>query len=149
MNADFDLGPDGSVKPVVRRGRPTGYSPKKAKAVEQSLSGGDPDPQGDGEAVTTAAVRKSIALARKETALADLHELDFKIKSGQYLSRDAFREASATLLAELAQGLRSLPDTLERKHGLPPAVVQAVEADIDDALARVAEGLSMFHGGDQ
>ncbi len=151
MHADFDLGLDGSVTPTThggRRagaGRPKGSSNKKAAAIEAALADGDDDPA-EGSQSATAAVRKAIAVARKEAALADLNELEFKVKSGQYLSRDAFREATATLLAELAQGLRSLPDTLERKHGLAPAVVQAIEADIDDALARVSEGLEMFTG---
>ncbi|MFM2287515.1 MAG: hypothetical protein RL684_658 [Pseudomonadota bacterium] len=86
--------------------------------------------------------------ARNEAAKADLNELDFKVKSGQYLERAAFREASATLLAELTQGLRGLPDTLERDHNLKPDAVQAIADQIDAALASVAAGLELFYGGE-
>ena len=104
------------------------------------------DSPAGGEDVTTTAIRKARALARKEEALAGLNELDLKVKSGQYLERAAFREAAATLLAELGQSLRSLPDTLERKHALSPQIVQEVEKSIDEALANVANGLEMFTG---
>lgn len=88
------------------------------------------------------------ARARNEAAKAGLNELQLKINSGEYLARDAFREASATLLAELAQGLRSLSDRIERRHALPPAVILEIEQTIDDALATVASGLELFVGHD-
>lgn len=88
------------------------------------------------------------ARARNESAKAGLNELKLKIDSKEYLARSAFREASATLLAELAQGLRSIPDTLERKHALEPRVVQEIEAVIADGLSTVAAGLELFVGDD-
>lgn len=84
------------------------------------------------------------ARARNEAAKAGLNELKLKIDSKEYLSRTAFREASATLLAELAQALRSLPDTLERRHALPANIVLEIEKTIDEALATVASGLELF-----
>ena len=36
------------------------------------------------------------------------------------------------------------PDALERRHGLAPEVVQAVEATIDETLASAASSLEMF-----
>ena len=81
------------------------------------------------------------AKARKEASLADMHELNFKIKLGQYVERAAYREASATLVANMAQTLRSLADNLERKFSLDPKIAVAIEAEIDAALNDVASGL--------
>lgn len=145
MHADFDLQPNGEVKPRGR-GRPPGYSQTKARLMEQSGEDLMGDSPAGGEDVTTTAIRKARALARKEEALAGLNELDLKVKSGQYLERAAFREAAATLLSELAQSLRSLPDALERKHALAPKVVQEVERTIDEALEAAAASLEMFTG---
>ncbi|MEO7231702.1 MAG: hypothetical protein ABJA84_00115 [Polaromonas sp.] len=84
------------------------------------------------------------AKARKETALADMHELLFKIKSQEYISRAAVSEASATLLAGLAQGMRSLPDNLERKFNLAPEIAVEIERVIDACLADVASGMEQL-----
>lgn len=81
---------------------------------------------------------------RKERALADQHELAYKIKSGQYVSRAAVREATATVLSQLAQALRSIPDNLERKFDLDPAIAVQIEASIDASLAELAGDLEMF-----
>ena len=122
-------------------GGPKGYSKKRAAEM-----GGESSV--DGDDVTATAVKKARAVARKEEALAGLNELELKIKSGEYLSRTAYREASATLLAELAQGLRSLPDTLERKFGLSPEALLHVEKTIDEAMQGVADGLELFAGSE-
>lgn len=134
MHADFDLAPDGSVAPVRSRsgthgGARANSGPKPAGYVKPP-EGQDYDK----------------AKARNEAAKAGLNELELKIKSGEYLSRTAYREASATLLAELAQGLRSLPDTLERKFGLSPEALLHVEKTIDEAMQGVADGLELFAG---
>lgn len=134
MHADFELSPDGSTQPAgTRRGQHGGYRPgagRKPGDYEKPEEGKDFDR----------------AKARNEAAKAGLNELELKIKSGEYLSRSAFREAAATLVAELAQGLRSIPDTLERKHGLPAASVLLVETTIDDAMKTIAYGFEMFTG---
>src|SRR5574344_1261026 len=159
MHADFDLSPDGDlVERVVRKpftpppqnkgGRPHGYSPKKAAEVKARMEAGeldDVDPASeDGQMATS--VKHAIAKARKETALADLNELEFKIKSGQYLPRSAYREATATLLATLSQGMRSLTDTLESKFGLAPEVLEQIDAQVNESLNNIAETLAMFAG---
>lgn len=155
MHADFDLGDDGEVSDLAgfRRGfhrpeggRPPGYSPKKALAEQRRQETpaddlGDADVTGD---VLSTTVKTAIAKARKETALAGLNELQLKVKSGEYLPRAAYQEATATLLSMLSQGLRSLPDTIERKFNVPTDVLQLIEAAIDDALNEVAETLALF-----
>lgn len=153
MHADFDLAPDGTLTPTTTRGgkregqgRKKGYSP-----VEAARLAALPDDElaAMGDDATTTTIKKARAVARKESALADLAELKFKIDSKEYLSRSAFREASATLLAELSQALRSLPDALERRHALAPSVVLEVERTIDEVLATCAAGLELFVGAEE
>lgn len=153
MHADFELNPDGHITPTNNRGgkregsgRRPGYSPEKVAELE-ALS--DADLAARPQDTNTTALTKARAVARKEKALADQAELKFKIDSKEYLARAAFREASATLLAELSQALRSLPDALERRHALPPAAVQDVERTIDEVLSNVASGLELFTGAEE
>ncbi|MBT2304697.1 hypothetical protein J7E70_30215 [Variovorax paradoxus] len=75
-----------------------------------------------------------------------LEERQFKlaVARGQYVERAAVRNASAELLAALAQGLRSLPDNLERKLHLPADVTAEIEKGIDACLADVSEGLRKY-----
>ena len=93
MQADFDLDPDGSLRPRRANGgaregagrKPLGYQkPKEIVDFDQ-------------------------ARARKEAALADKYELEYKIQSGEYVSRDSVKQASATVLSTIAQTLRSVP----------------------------------------
>ena len=78
------------------------------------------------------------ARARNESAKADLNELELAIKRGEYVLRAAVQEATATALSALSQTLRSVPDNIERKLGVPPEVAQEVGHLIDAALNDVA-----------
>lgn len=130
------------LDPLPRRGgRPKGYSPKKAK--EAFDTGADTGDASDGY------VAYSKARARTEAAKADLAELDYKVKSGQFVSRVGVRQASATAFATIAQTMRSIPDNLERTLGLNPEVAAAVGASIDAALADLSETLQMMSGPDE
>jgi len=129
MKADFELEPDGSVFPTGKGGFRAGAGRKPAD-FEKPQVAKDFDQ----------------AKARKEKSLADMHELNFKIKSGEYVERAAVREASATLLANLAQSLRGIPDNLERKFNLAPDVAEAIERVINATLADISDGMAMFTG---
>lgn len=149
MQADYDLDDSGNAIPTRggRRpgaGRPkgTGNEDMRRLAAAAELDPDLLDPDSDDR--TTIAVRKAKATADKEEALAGLKALELKIETGKYLPRDAFREASATALATLSQGLRSIPDTLERRYNLTPDVLQAIEVTVDDALSQVADTLALF-----
>lgn len=122
-------------------GNKKGYSPKAAADL---FATGEAEGASEQTTVTVAFARSR---ARKESALADMNELNYKIKAGEYVERAAVREASATLLATLAQSLRSLPDNLERKFHLPSDVAEEVEKVIDGALAALASDMEMFSGG--
>lgn len=60
------------------------------------------------------------------------------IQMGQYVSRAAVRQASATALAILTQSLRSIPDNCERQFALQPEVVDGIQKAVDQALSEVA-----------
>lgn len=81
--------------------------------------------------------------ARARHELVKLEEREFKlaIQRGQYLPREAQRQAGATLLAVLSQSLRSVPDTLERVCGLTPEQAALAQQMVDEALAEVANTL--------
>lgn len=128
MHADFELDDDGNVRQRwggARAGagrKPAGYEkPKEVLEFDRNR-------------------------ARNEAAKADLNELEFKIKSGEYVPRASVQQAAATVLATLAQALRSLPDTLERKFNLQPEIAERIGIEIDTALDGAAEDLRMFGG---
>ena len=149
MSNVLELGADGyvsdpSTPPKRGPGRPRG-SFNKPKAPADTVSAED---ELDIE-LGKLAKRKAVALTEKEEALARQNWLKYEIDSGNYLPRSAYREASATLLAEVAQALRSIPDMLERKFSLPPEALVMVQTVIDDQLNTLADGLEMFAGSDE
>lgn len=78
------------------------------------------------------------AKARSEAAKADLAELEYKIKSGQYVDRAQVVQVTTTAYASVAQGLRSVPDNLER-GGVAPEVCEKIGVYIDEVLNDLAE----------
>lgn len=119
--------------------------------VEPPKFTSDSDAKGDdlgGVALTLPADPGALyagAKARREAALAAKAELDFRIKAGQYIPREAYRTATATAYAAIAQTLRSIPDNLERKLGVSPEVADAVGRFIDDAMGDLANELEKSH----
>lgn len=88
------------------------------------------------------------ARARNESAKADLNELEFKVKSGEYVARSAVIQATATAYATIAQTLRSLPDHLERRLALAPEVAEEVGRQIDEALGELAAVFERMEAND-
>jgi len=84
------------------------------------------------------------ARARNEQSKADLNELEFRIKSKQYLPRAAIQQAAATAIASFAQTMRSVPDNLERTHGISPEIAEEVGKAIDLALQDLAHEFQMM-----
>lgn len=72
---------------------------------------------------------------------------EFKLaqERGEYVARAAIRQASATMLAVLAQ-VRSIPDNCERQFALAPEVVELMQQAIDGALSEVAGALKAMAG---
>lgn len=154
MQADFELNPDGSVTvPGSARAR-TGFGnfgagrPRKGAqsprfSNNEDLFSEDPDEfEAEEDAANSKRVYES-ARARNELAKAQLNEIAVRIQSGKYVARSAVQQSSATLLATLAQTLRSIPDMLERK-GAAPEVCQMVEVIVNDALDGAATDLEML-----
>ena len=74
---------------------------------------------------------------------------EFKLaqERGEYVSRGAVRQASATALAVLTQSLRSIADNCERQNpSLPPEAVQMIEEQVDAALSEVAAAFRAMGG---
>lgn len=126
MHADFDLDESGNVR-STRGGRREGAGRKPHDYVK---------PQ---EALDYEAAR-----ARNEEAKANLNELEYKIKSGEYVEREAVKQASATALSAIAQALRSLPDTLERKLNVAPEITELIGAEIDACLDSLSQDLALL-----
>ena len=130
MDSEFEILDNN--RPITGRG---GYRPnsgRKKKEVEEEAD----------------YVSFTKAKARNESAKADLAELEYKIKTGQYVSRIAVQQASATAFATIAQSLRSIPDNLERKLGLAPEVAAEVGVLIDAALDDLSNELEVMAGGE-
>lgn len=75
-------------------------------------------------------------------------EREFKLarEQGQYVPREAVRQASATALALLSQAVRSIPDNCERQLGLQPDVVAAIQDQCDAALTELAAAFKAMAG---
>lgn len=130
MHADFDLDARGYPQPNGHGGRragaggkPAGYTkPVEAQELDRNK-------------------------ARHEGHKADLAELEYKIKSGQYVDRAAVRQASATTMATLVQTMRSLSDNLERR-GISPEICQMVDVEVNAALEQVGKDLAVLGGSE-
>lgn len=85
------------------------------------------------------------AKARKEAAHAAKAELEFRVKAGLYLPREAIKSALAEAYQTVAQALRSIPDNLERKLGVSPDVAEAVSSAIDEAMGELAYAMEQMH----
>ena len=87
-----------------------------------------------------------LARARHEAAKADLAELDLGKRRHQLLEVQDVQAASATAVAVLVQTLRGVRDSLERKHGLPTEVLDAIDLEINQALEQVAIAFKVLAG---
>lgn len=84
--------------------------------------------------------------AEHEKVKREQREFALAKEKGEYLPREAQRQAAATALAVLTQSLRSIPDNLERTMSLAPEVVEAVAVQIDAALSEVATAFRTMSG---
>lgn len=70
---------------------------------------------------------------------AQMAELDFQVKSGKYVARADVVQSNATAFATIAQTLRSIPDNLERRLGISPAVAEEIGFMIDEMMNGLAD----------
>lgn len=146
----------GGRRPGAGRKKGSGKKPApevplpEIRTVEQLLEDGPPPPiEGYDDDTGALAMRLlenpsefyATGKARKEIALAAKAELEYKIKLGQYLPRDAVKSAVATAFQAVSQALRSIPDNIERKLGLQPDITEFVAIAIDETLGELANEL--------
>jgi hypothetical protein len=79
--------------------------------------------------------KREAAAAIKEEVLAKKATLEYEVQQGNYLPRDAIISATARAYSALAQGIRSIPDMLERRLGLDPIVCVRIGEIQDEALS--------------
>lgn len=84
------------------------------------------------------------AKAKHEICKAELASLQVRKQHGELLQRIDVELAATRLHAFLAQSLRSLPDTMERKCGLDPTQVQYVQDYIDELTLDIRRRLNEF-----
>jgi hypothetical protein len=153
--------PGSGRKPKVAKAIPEADKPPfEVRTEDQLLTDGPPPPldsdklfgKGDDDhgaidfaiPVNAAAIYGG-AKAREKVAQAAKAELEYRIKIGQYLPRDAVKSALAEAYQAIAQSLRSIPDNLERKLGIPPEVAEVVSNGIDEAMGELAYAMEQIH----
>lgn len=80
---------------------------------------------------------------------AELKRLEFDRRRGELVERADVRQASATAFATIAQSLRGIPDSLERRLGLAPEVAEEIGTLIDESLSALADELEKMHESGQ
>lgn len=70
---------------------------------------------------------------------AKLKELELDRRTGQLVSRDDVRTASARAFSLIANTCRAIPDRLERTLGIAPEVAEEIESVINAALNDLAD----------
>lgn len=86
------------------------------------------------------------ARARHEHFKALLAEQEHAKRAGELLDRAQVEQAAATVLATVAQTLRSIPDNLERVAGLSPEQAEAAERIIDSLCLSLHDKLKELGG---
>lgn len=127
--ADYELGGDGEVRPT------RGWGGARPGAGQKPAGYKKPD-----EVVEFEKERAAHERIKRQRA-----EFAHEVERGKYVAREAVKQASATLVATLVQGLRSLSDKLER-DGVDTKVCIKVDQAVTEALEEVGRGLQMLSG---
>lgn len=86
------------------------------------------------------------ARAEKTAWQAQLAEQEYRKNAAELLDRARVEQAAATVLAAVAQTLRSVPDNLEAAAGLTPAQAEECERIIDSLSAGLSDKLRELGG---
>lgn len=79
---------------------------------------------------------------RKDWFESETKRRALQVRDRELIPAAEVEQAVATAFAALAQDLRAIPDNLERKAGVAPAVAERVEAEILDAMDAMADRLA-------
>lgn len=122
-----------NLAPTAQRGGYPAYSLKDAVRCLFVRVGTDVDP-----ATLSPQDRKALADAK-------LREHTLNVKNGEYLPRQAIRDAAAQAFATVAQSIRSIPDLAERKTGADADTCELLEGVVDSVLSELAGRLQAMH----
>jgi hypothetical protein len=89
----------------------------------------------------------SEARARNESAKASLNQHRLMVAQGEYLPREAIRQAAAMAVAALRQAIASIPDNLERSCALTPAQADIAQRMVDAALTEASNAFKALAEG--
>lgn len=64
---------------------------------------------------------------------------ELQVRDRELIPAAEVEQVIATAFAAIAQDLRAIPDNLERRHGIDPAVAEAVEAALFEAMDALAD----------
>lgn len=81
---------------------------------------------------------------RKAWYESEKHRRALQEKDRELIPADEVEVTVATAYSAISQGLRSLPDNVERRTGCSPDVVAALEAAIDAEMDALADKLAML-----
>lgn len=121
------------LEPAGQRGGYPAYRLSEAVRCLFTRVGTDIDP-----AILTPQDRKALADAR-------LREHTLHVKEGDYLPREAVRNASAEVFQMVAQSVRSIPDLCERRTGADPETCTLIEGVIDQVCSDLADRMEAMH----
>lgn len=121
-----------NLAPSGNRGGYASYGLKAALSVVLSRRG-DADPE-----MLTPGDRRSVAQAK-------ILEHQLLVKNGEYLPREAFRNAVAESYARCAATIKGMPDNFEHKLGLNPAQVEFAEEVVNLTLQTLFDDLRRTH----
>lgn len=79
---------------------------------------------------------------RKAWYEGETRKRDLQIKDRELIPASEVETVIATTFAALAQGMRSIPDNLERRHGIDASVAEAVEVALLEEMDALADRLS-------
>ena len=90
---------------------------------------------------STANARYYEARAQKEQALARLRKAEADERERHLIPASEVEQAVGIAYGTIAQRLLSLPDELERQHGIEPELAEAIEATIHTMMEGLADAL--------
>lgn len=100
----------------------------------RTLDGDSLPPDGEPSATSRYDEAKTLEMEAK----AALKAMEVETRRGTLVERVAVQSAAATAQQLFAQTVRSIPDILERTHGVRPDVVDVISRALDEALANLA-----------
>lgn len=79
---------------------------------------------------------------RKAWYEGETRKRELQVRDRELIPAAEVEQAIATAFAAIAQDMRAIPDNLERRHGIAPAVAEAVETALLEAMDHLADRLA-------